>query len=291
MLGFSIMPNWWEDVYGPAPYTSNNLVLWNDIADGLVKEPGMPTQQIKKFIRPYVKNNIPVDEYGNIKSPIMSGLASGVLSNATAEDYIFGDVSPVEAAWRRSSYYPFSVLITMLLLHPAKSIGSLLDRSRIVRNLAGQLIYKDTGVRVRPADVKLPSIYSSTSSTLTSGIVNYLVDYILSDNLKSYKEYVTNLKNLKINLTHRVSGFTSKEKFNLLLDSKTPLSSGSVFVPQEDYNIVTNTSSPIKKITYSGVIITKLNDGYVVKGYSKTQPSFKYYPYVKLLVMAIYYLT
>ena len=282
MLGFSIMPNWWEDVYGPAPYTSNNLVLWNDIADGLVKEPGMPSKQIKKFIRPYVKNNIPVDEYGNIKSPIMSGLASGVLSNSTAEDYIFGDVSPVEAAWRRSSYYPFSVLITMLLLHPAKSIGSLLDRSRIVRNLAGQLIYKDTGVRVRPADVKLPSIYSSTSSTLTSGIVNYLVDYILSDNLKSYKEYVTNLKNLKINLTHRVSGFTSKEKFNLLLDSKTPLSSGSVFIPQEDYNIVTNTSSPIKKISYSGVIITKLNDGYVVKGYSKTQPSFKYYPYVKL---------
>ena len=282
MLGFSIAPSWWEEVYGPAPYTSDNLVLWSDIADGIVREPGLPPKQLKKFVRPLLKNNIPVDEYGNIKSPVMSGLASGVVTNLTADDYIFGDVSPVESAWRRSSYYPFSVLITMLLLHPAKSIGVLLDRSRIERNLAGQLIYKDTGVRIRPQDVKLPSIYSSTTNTLTSGIVNYLVDYILSDNLKSYNEYVSNLTNLKINLTYRVSGFTSKEKFNFLLDSKTPLSSGSVFIPQEDYNIVTNTSSPIKKITYSAVIVTRVNDGYTVKGYSKTQPFFKYYPYVKL---------
>ena len=29
----------------------------------------------------------------------------------------------------------------------------------------------------------------------------------------------------------------NKEKFNLILDSKTPLSQGSVFVPQEDYSI------------------------------------------------------
>ena len=281
MLGFSEKPLWWEAEYGPAPYTSDNLILWNDLADGIIREPGKPPVQRQHSIRSYLKDRIPVDENGNIISPIFSGLATGIITNSTAGDFIFGDVSPVESAWRRSSYYPFSVLVTAMLLHPAKTFGTLLDRSRVVRNLAGQIIYKDTGVRIKPADIQLPSIYSSTTNVKTSGIINYLVDYILSDNLKSYAEYKYDLENADIRLSHRIGSYSSKEKFKLLLDSKTPLSSGSVFVPQEDYDIILNTSSPIKKITYSAVVVTKLNDGYAVKGYSRTQPYFKYYPYVK----------
>jgi hypothetical protein len=281
MLGFSEEPAWWQDLYGPAPYTSNNLILWNDISEGLVREPGKPAVQLKKYVRSYLKNRIPVDENGDIVSPLLSGLATGPITNITAGDFIFGDVSPVESAWRRSSHYPFSLLITFMLLQPSKTFGTLLDRSRVIRNLAGQLIYKDTGLRIKPADVLLPSIYSSTTNVKTSGIINYIVDYILSDNLKSYKQYAYDLKNIVPRLSHRIGGFTSKEKFNLLLDSKTPLTSGSVFVPQEDYEIILNSSSPIKKITYSGVIVTKFADGFGVKGYSTTQPYFKYYEFTK----------
>ncbi len=281
MLGFSEEPLWWKEVYGPAPYTSDNLVLWQDLSNGLIKEPGKPPVQNKKYIRPYLKDHIPVNEFGEIISPVDSGLASGVITNSTAGDFVFGDVSPVENAWRRSSYYPFAILITLLLTQPAKSFGLLLDRSRIVRNKAGQLVYKDTNVRIRPSDLLLPSIYTSSTSVKTSGIVNYIVDYIQSDNLKSYQQYQYELDNLQIRLSHRVGGFTSKEKFKLLLDSKTPLTTGSVFVPTEDYEIVLNTSSPVKKIIYSGVVITKLQDGYSIKGYSKTQPYFKYYNWIK----------
>ena len=39
MLGFSQIPSWWIDVYGPAPYTQDNLVLWDDLALGLVADP------------------------------------------------------------------------------------------------------------------------------------------------------------------------------------------------------------------------------------------------------------
>jgi hypothetical protein len=35
MLGLSEKPIWWEDRYGPAPYTSDNLVLWDDLEAGL----------------------------------------------------------------------------------------------------------------------------------------------------------------------------------------------------------------------------------------------------------------
>ena len=281
MLGFSIEPRWWQDVYGPAPYTSENKILWEDLATGTIREPNTPPRINLKFARPVLHTYIPVDDQGNILSPAFSGLASGVITQATESDFVFGDISPVESAWRRSSHYPFSVLRTIMLLQPAKTFGVLLDRSRIIRNLAGQLIYKETGLRISPNNIMIPSIYSSDTNVQTSGIINYVIDYILSDNLKSYDSYVYDLMNIGAKLSYRIGAFTSKEKFSLLLDSKTPLSQGSVFVPQEDYDIILNSSSPIKKITYSGVIITKTLigtiTGYEVKGYSKTQPYFKCY--------------
>ncbi len=281
MLGFSEEPAWWQQVYGPAPYTSDNLILWDDLADGIVREPGTPPRQIKKYVRTYLKGNIPVNQQGQLLSPVESGLASGIVTNSTAGDFVFGDVSPVENAWRRSSHYPFGILITLILTQPAKSFGLLLDRSRVVRNLAGQIVYSETKKRIRPKDILLPSIFSSSTNVKTSGIINYLVDYIQSDKLKSYDQYFYDLQNIQVRLAHRIGGFTSKEKFKLLLDSKTPLTSGSVFVPAEDYEIILNTSSPVKKIIYSGVIITKLEDGFSLKGYSKTQPFFKYYNWIK----------
>ena len=285
MLGMSEEPSWWQTVYGPAPYTNNNLILWNDLSAGLVREPGKPVVQLTKFVRPFLADCIPVDESGDIVSPLFSGLARGTVTNSTAGDFVFGDVSPVESAWRRSSHYAFSMLVNFVLLQPSKVFGTLLDRSRIVRNLAGQLIYKDTGLRITPKDIVLPSIYSSTTSVKTSGIINYVVDYILSDNLKSYDQYKYDLEYITARLSHRIGGFTSKEKFNLLLDSKTPLTSGSVFVPQEDYDVILNSSSPIKKITYSAVIVSKASDGYIVKGYSKTQPYFKSFPFTKIGIL------
>jgi hypothetical protein len=281
MLGFSEEPSWWTSVYGPAPYTSDNIPLWTDLSNGLVREPGTPGVVLPKYIRKYLLNHIPVDASGNVLSPLMSGLSQGIITTSTDSSFTFGDVSPVEAAWRRSSYYPFAVLLTSMLLQPAKTFGLLLDRSRIIRNVTGQLVYKDTNLRVTPKDIVLPSIYLSQAFVQTAGIINYIVDYILSDNLKSYNSYLYDLNNIEAKLSYRVGAFTSKEKFNLLLDSKTPLSQGSVFVPQEDYSIILNSSSPIKKITYSAVIVTKFADGYSVTGYSLTEPYFKYYPWTQ----------
>jgi hypothetical protein len=281
MLDFSEEPTWWKEQYGPAPYTSDNLVMWQDLSDGVIRQPGVPVIRSENLARPFLIDHIPVDEQGNIISPLSSGLAEGITTASTAGDFVFGDVSPIEASWRRSSHYPFSVLLVSMLLQPAKTFGTVLDRSRIVRNIAGQLIYKDTGLRITPSSIQLPSIYSSTANIQTSGIVNYIIDYILSDNLKSYNSYIYDLQNLDCKLSYRIGAFTSKEKFNLLLDSKTPLSQGSVFVPPEDYNIILNSSSPVKKITYSGVIVTKLSDGYEIKGYSKSQPFFKSYPWTQ----------
>jgi len=284
MLGFSTEPSWWTSVYGPAPYTSDNLILWTDLSTGTIREPGVPVITVDKYARPFLLNYLPVNENGDLLSPIRSGLAQGVITESTGNDFVFGDVSPIEAAWRRSSYYPFGVIISSMLLTPAKTFGLLLDRSRVVRNKAGQLVYKDTNLRIQPSDILIPSIYSSTTRVQTAGIVNYVVDLILniifSNNQNSYNSYQSDLKLITPQLSYRVGSFTNQNQFNLLLESKTPSATGSVFIPKESYQVFLNSSNPTKKITYSGVVITKLSTGFEVKGYSKSQPYFNYYSYI-----------
>ena len=285
MLGFTLEPAWWVETYGPAPYTIDNKVMWQDITDGIIRKPGTPVATVSKYAKPFLMSCIPVNSVGNLTSPVVSGLASGTITSSSNLNFVFGDVGPVEGSWRRSSYYPFSVLITGILLNPSKLFGLLIDRSRILRNKTGQIIYKDTNLRIRPQDIALPSLYSSATRVQTAGIINYLVNHILnyvfSNNLKSYSKYEYDLSEMAAQLSYRLGSFTNKDQFNLLLDSKTPSSTGSVFIPKENYSVFLNTSNPIKKLLYSGVMVTRLKNVYQVSGYSQTEPYFKCYDHAQ----------
>ena len=277
MLGFTQEPDWWVSIYGAAPYTSDNLILWSDVSAGIIREPDN-IRQNNRYKKPFLtRYALPVDSLGNLISPASSSLAKGTITVSTQSDFTFGDQSPVENTWRRSSYYPFSILIAGILLCPSKIFGTVFDRSRQIKNIAGQLVYQATGLRITTNSIKLPSLYNTTSRCQTAGLVNYVVNYSIRSYANSYNEYQYDLKNLRCLLSYRVSGFTSKEKFNLLLDSKSPISNQSVFIPKEDYSLLLNTSNPIKKVVYSGIIITKVQGGFDIKGYSKTNPFFKYY--------------
>jgi hypothetical protein len=283
MLGFSTQPSWWSKLYGDAPYTSDNIPMWKDIASGIIREPGKPAIADAKYAKPFLINHIPVDSNGNLISPLSSGLATGLVEPNVDNNFIFGDGSPIENAWTRSSYYPFSVISTALILQPAKVFGLLLDRNNTSRNLAGQLIYTVSGLRIRPKDIVLPSVYSSSTRVQTAGLVNYVVDlifnYIFSNDVKAYNTYLSDLSSIVPRLSYRVGAFTNQDQFNLLLESKTPSSKGNVFIPNENFKVFLNKSSPVDRLTYSGVIITKVSTGFEVKGYSITQPYFRYYQY------------
>ena len=283
MLGFSVQPAWWSSTYGDAPYTSDNIPMWTDIANGIIRVPGQPLTVDANYAKPFLLKHIPVDSSGNLISPQESGLASGLVQPNIDNNFVFGDGSPVETAWARSSYYPFSVMSASVLLKPAKTFGVLLDRSNIQRNLAGQLVYANTGLRIRPKDIILPSVYSSASRVQTAGLINYVVDlifnYIFSNDIAGYNSYLSDLSTMSVQLSYRVGSFTNKDQFNLLLESKTPSSLGNVFIPPENYKVFLNKSSPVEKLSYSGVIITKLSTGYEIKGYSISQPYFNYYQY------------
>ena len=283
-LGFHIKPLWWEEVYGPAPYTNNNLILWKDLQQGIIRDPKKPSIKNYKFIRPILEN-IPVDEEGNLLDPISANIATGLFNVKTDKGYVFGDQGPVETAWRRSSYYPFSLIKTLILMHPSKILGLCIDRSRLYRNSAQQLVYKPTGLRLKLTDLLVPSISIDSARVQASGLINYIVDYLVKDNTMIIENYKETLQSLTNKLSYRLAGFSTKEKFNLILDSKSANASSGVFVPKENYKIFLNTSYPINKIFYSGVIITKLSTryglGYEIKGYNQTQPYFKYYRWTK----------
>lgn len=280
MIGFSLKPNWWNTVYGPAPYTSNNDVLWDDMCQGIIREPGRPIVINNKFARPILREGLPVDTDGNLLDPIQSGMACGVLHISGETKFIFGDFSPVESAWRKSAYYPFALLRVALLMRPNMVLSTCLDRSRIVKNKCNQLMYS-TGRRIRLKDIVLPSITSSTARIQASGLINYLVDYINADTQYGIDDYIADLNALTNNISSKLGGFSSIQKFKLLLDSKSPTSSNGNFIPEENYNIILNSSSPIKKLIYSGIIITRILDSYEVRGYSIDTPYFKIHPWTE----------
>lgn len=276
MLGFTIKPIWWESTYGPAPYTKNNLILWQDLSNGIIREPSSPLIKNKKYERPDLLKYIPVDDNGNLLDPLSSGLAQNFVLTNSVGVFTFGDHSPVETAWRRSSDFPFSLITAWTILQPAKIIGLGFDCSRIARNKSGNLIYTPTQKVINLNNLVFPSSSVEETLVLTSGLVNYIADYMLNKVPLRYDTYKEQLSNLGHQLGIKLGGFAEKSKLKLVLDSRSPLNKSSVFVPEENYNLILNTSNPVDIVTFSGIIIEKTEQGFIINGYDRENPEFLY---------------
>jgi len=271
-LGFSEKPAWWEDEYGAAPYTSGNLILWEDIRDGIIRQ-GDRAGTYKRYARTSIMRHVPVDEHGNLLSPLDSGLAGNFTLTNNKGSFTLGDVSPTEYAYRSSSEFPFVVTMALCLLRPFEYIIANFDRSKTKRNIADQIISKNTGVFINPQEIELPI----TGETITSGLAFYLASYLKSQG-KSIPASQDVLSNINVRLTSRLSGFVDKTQQKYLLDSKSPAaSSSSIFIPQENYNIFFNVSAPIQTVSYSGIIFEKTEGGWIVNGYDDVNPYFTIY--------------
>ncbi len=272
MLGFSEQPEWWTSEYGPAPYTSNNLILWEDLRDGVIRQ-GARAGRYSRYARPSIISHIPVDGDGILLSPLDSGLAKNFVLINNRGDFVLGDVSPVEYAWRSSSEWPFALMTALSLMKPFEFILDNFDRSRTRLNKIGQKINTETGIFLSAQDFKVPGV----DDVRSVGLVQYLVAYIRSRggderNLKD------RIQNIDVKLSSRLSGFVDKAQQKYLLDSKNPASaSSSIFVPAENYDIIFNISAPIASVTYSGVVVEKTDRGWIINGYDSIEPYFEYY--------------
>ena len=279
ILGFSEQPSWWVDTYGPSPYTRDNLVLWTDISEGIIREPGKLIQRVAKYARPDILRQIPVDDNGNLLSPLESNSVKDYVFFLSESEFSFGDCAPIETTWRRSSEFPFALITAISILRPAKAFATLFDRERQIRDFTGQIVYKTSvgNVRFSHTHIEYPNSINDAARVYTSGLVNYITDFVLSQSQESLESYKLRVPKLQVNLSTKIGGFITKEKFKLVLDSRSPLNQKNVFVPFENYKIILNTSTPVLSIDYSGVIVEKASSGFVIRGYNLVSPEFKYY--------------
>lgn len=272
MLGFSQQPDWWDEQYGEFPYTSNNLLLWEDIENGVIRQ-GSRAGIDNRYKRPGLSKYLPVDGNGNLLNPLDAGFATNFTLINNKGDFKPGDIAPAEYAWRSSSEWPFVIVMAMCLLKPFEFITSNFDRSKSKVNKIGQTVNTITNMFVTPDDIIVPALDGEQSE----GLVQYVTGYIKA---KGSTEAVLRdrLASIDVNLSTRMSGFVDKAEQKYLLDSKNPGSTDeSVFIPPENYDIIFNVSSPITTVTYSGVVVEKLDNGWSLSGYDTTAPYFNYY--------------
>lgn len=287
MLGFREKPEWWEGIYGPAPYTSGNAILWTDLENGR----NAFTDTIDPlYVRPGLSKILPVDENGNLLSPTDSGLASTPIVNLDdpkrivmlrneqiATNWQVGDWGPAETAWRRSSYWPFACQVFLALAKPASYAAACFDPSRLQKNAAGQYRYGDTSRFISPSKVAFYSDVVGEENTVVdaSGYSVFVIEAGLAKDSTFLERLKEDLSNLNYQLLAKLGGFASKDKLQIGIDAVDPTSAYTgALVPAEDFQIFFNKSTPIESIGVSGLIIQKTARGWTVRGYDKFKPYF-----------------
>ena len=272
MIGLSRRPDWWVLRYGPAPYTSGNLVLWKDMQNGLVYQYGNDSYVDNRYVRPGLLGIIPVDEHGELLTPF-DVIISNFNSQTASSDWRFGDQSPQETAWRRSSDYPFAVQLAWALARPAEYCNLSLNRRDIVRlDALDQIINKSTGSRKFVLQI-------SDSTQYIPGSNVWIRDRQADIGLDITINFNEIFENYKLNLLYKSSGFTDKSYLQIIADQASPNSINSgVIIPQENYQIVTTKSAPIALATYSAVVVQKTPIGFKVYGFDNSRPFFTIIP-------------
>ena len=268
MLGLTVKPDWWEDTYGPAPYTSGNLVLWDDLEAGYVRSPVAPYYN-PQYIRPGLTQVIPTGEEGNLLSPFDSVVGT-YIDTQFRRSWDTNDGGPVQASWYNSSDYPFAVMRLLALTKPAKFFALFADRDLYRYNTdLDQYLYNN---RYR-LDANGVEVYGNGLSK--ASFINWIVDYNLQSGLDSTQDLTANLASLDVRLSYRLASFSDKQYIKIFTEKSSPNSTNTSFlIPDESYNLILYKNQPFQRISYSSVLVQQVAGGYSVFGYSTAQPYF-----------------
>ena len=128
----------------------------------------------------------------------------------------------------------------LALTKPAKFFSNYFDLSRLSKNISGNQISSDTGVRPTLSSGRY---HLETETNLATGVITryhtagyqpYTVNYLVSRNLDAKTFFYDKMKNLKVQLAYKLGGFTDKDNIKILTDSVSPGStSGSKFIQDQ----------------------------------------------------------
>jgi hypothetical protein len=268
MLGLSVKPLWWDDTYGPAPYTSGNLVLWDDLEAGYVRDPVSPYFD-PQYARPGLTDVIPTGEEGNLLSPFESVVGT-YNDSQFRKSWSLNDGGPVQASWYNSSDYPFAVMRLLALTRSAEFFALFADRDLYRYNTElDQYLYNN---RYR-LDANGVEVYGNGVSK--ASYINWIVDYNRQSGLDSTEDLTANLASLDVRLSYRLASFSDKQYIKVFTEKSSPNSTNTTFlIPDESYNLVLYKNQPFERVSYSSVLVQQVPGGYAVFGYSTTQPYF-----------------
>jgi len=269
MIGFTNKPDWWDARYGEAPYTGDNLVMWEDLSNGINYNNGNPIV-LPEFIRPGLLQIIPVDSAGNIKPPFNS-IVGGYDSKLFRRDWKLGDVSPVELSYRRSSTFPFDLMKIFALMKPAQflNLGIDLDDYKYNEEFNQYLV----GDRKH---LVLSDIQIYGNGTAKTSYLNWIVDYEKQFGLDATGNITNLLDNLDARLIYRLAGFSDKTLLKFYVEKGSPNDINvSLLIPDESFSVLLYDNQPFNRIVYSGILVQKVPQGYSVYGNSQLTPYFK----------------
>jgi hypothetical protein len=269
MLGLSKRPSWWNDRYGPAPYTRDNLVLWDDLEIGLVADPIAPYIN-PNAVRPGLTKVLPTGTEGELISPFKS-VVGQFDQQQIRRAWNIGDGGPVEASWWNSSAYPFSVMRVLALTRPAKFFALFADRDlyRFDEEF-DQYLYN----RRYRLDANGIEVYGNGVSK--ASYINWIVDYNRTVGIDSTQELTDNLRSLTVRLAYRMASFSDKQYIKLFTEKSSPNSvNTALMIPDESYDLLLYKNQPFDRLIYSSVAVQKTESGgYAVFGYSTERPYF-----------------
>ena len=270
MLGLSEEPDWWQQEYGPGPYTSGNTVLWDDLAAGLVRDPA-GNYIDPRYVRTELLSVVPAGSEGELLNPLDCAVGT---FDATSfrRSWIFGDDGPVENTWRTSSAWPFAVMRLLALTRPTDFFSLFADRDRYVYNPALEQYLWDR--RYRLDAKKLTPLYGDGVSK--ASYLDWIIDYNRQLGLNSTDKLTLTLNNIDVRLCWRTGAFTDKKYLKILTERSAPDSQNtSLVLPNESYQLMLYKNQPFEQVTYSSVIVQKTASGYIVLGYSTQDPYFE----------------
>jgi hypothetical protein len=270
MLGFSQEPYWWEDAYGPAPYTSGNLVLWRDLERGYIADPVSPRID-PRYARPGLTTVIPSGTEGTLLNPLQATVGN---YDATSfrRSWTFGDDGPVENAWRTSSAWPFAVMRLLALTKPAEFFSLFADRDRYVYNTGIEQYLWDNRYRLEAGN--LTPLYGNGVSKASYN--NWIIDYNQQRGVDSSSLLTRTLANVDVRLCWRTAAFTDKNYLKIYSERSTPSgTNNSLLLPDESYQVLLYQNQPFEQVTYSGVIVQRTDTGWAVYGYNSLASYFE----------------
>ena len=270
MLGFSEMPAWWTSRYGPAPYTSDNGIMWGDIEAGIIYNTGGTTSiTVDELKRPGLSKIIPVDDHGDLLSPFDAMIGS-YDSNIFKRDWKVGDDAPSEFAYRRSSSYPFDLMRIFALTKPAQffNLGADLDNYKYNTEFKQYLVNDRSHLNIGNIE-----IYGN--GVAKTSYINWIVDFEKQQGVDATTEITSLLDNLDVRLVYRLAGFSDKTLLKFFVEKATPNSdNSSLLIPDESYSVLLHDNQPNDQIKFSSVIIQIVENGWKVFGNSQDQAYF-----------------